>query len=50
MFVGILSSYTVETYFERIYVQTLSHTHTHTWSNDHARNSGLKTYNGALAW
>jgi len=27
-----------------------THTHTHTWSNDHARNSGLKTYNGALAW
>jgi hypothetical protein len=30
MFFGILSSYTVETYFERIYVHTLSHSHTHT--------------------
>ena len=30
MFVGILSSYTVETYFERIYVHTHTHTHTHT--------------------
>jgi len=30
MFVGILSSYTVETCFERIYVHALSLTHTHT--------------------
>jgi hypothetical protein len=47
MFVGILSSYTVKTYFERIYVNTHTithtHTHTHTWSNDHERNSGLKS-------
>jgi len=41
MFVGILSSYTVETCFERIYVHTLSQsltlTHTHTHTHTHGQ-------------
>jgi len=48
MFVGILPSYTVETYFKRIYGHT--HTHMRARSNDRAKNTDLKTYNGALVW